>query len=36
MIDDTNNDITSAKNLLSINKKINLQIGFINTTNKYI
>ncbi len=36
MIDDTNNNITSAKNLLSINKKINLQIGFINTTNKYI
>ena len=36
MIDDTNNDITSAKNLLKKKKKINLQIGFINTTNKYI
>ena len=35
-IDQTNNNITSAKNLLSINKKINLQIGFVNTTDKYI
>lgn len=34
-IDDTNNDITSANNLLSINKKINLQIGFRNITDKY-
>lgn len=35
-IDQTNNNITSAKNLLSINKKINLQIGFVNTTDKYV
>ena len=34
-LDYTNNNITNAKNLLSINKKMNLQIGFINTTNKY-
>ena len=34
-IDDINNNITSANNLLSINKKINLQIGFSNTTDKY-
>ena len=34
-IDETNNDITSTKNLLSINKKVNLQIGFINDTKKY-
>lgn len=34
-IDDINNNITSANNLLSINKKINLQIGFNNTTDKY-
>lgn len=35
-IDDTNNDITSANNLLSINKKIKLQIGFNNITDKYL
>lgn len=35
-IDDTNNNITSAENILSINKKINLQIGFINETEQYL
>lgn len=34
-IDETNNNITSTRNLLSINKKVNLQIGFINNTKKY-
>lgn len=36
LIDETNNDITNVKNILSINKKINLQIGFINSTDKYL
>ena len=35
-IDDTNNDITSANNLLSINKKVKIQIGFNNVTDKYL
>ena len=30
------NNITNANNLISINKKINLQIGFKNTTNQYL
>ena len=34
-LDQTNNNITNAKNLLSINKKMDLQIGFINNTGKY-
>ena len=34
-IDETNNNITSVKNLLSINKKVNFQIGFVNNTKKY-
>lgn len=34
-IDEIINNITSIQNVLSINKKINLQIGYINTTNKY-
>lgn len=29
------NNITNVQNLLSINKKINLEIGFINTTSQY-
>lgn len=36
LIDETNNNITNVKNILSINKKINLQIGFINSTDKYL
>ena len=35
-IDDINNDITSANNLLSINKKVELKIGFTNITDKYL
>ena len=35
VIDDLINDITNIENLLSINKKINLQIGFLNTTQQY-
>lgn len=35
-IDDTNNDITSANNLLSINKKVKIEIGFNNVTEKYL
>ena len=34
-IDDLINNITNTENLLSINKKVNLQIGFLNTTQKY-
>lgn len=33
--DDANNDITSVNNLLSINKKIKLEIGFTNMTSDY-
>lgn len=33
--DDANNDITSINNLLSINKKIKLEIGFTNMTSDY-
>ena len=36
VLDDTNNNIIEARNLLSINKKINLQIGFTNKTKKYL
>lgn len=36
ILDDTNNNIISIKNSLSINKKINLQIGFVNNTGKYL
>ena len=35
MIDELINNITSTENLLSINKKVNLQIGFLNNTQKY-
>ena len=34
-IDDLINNITNTENLLSINKKVNLQIGFLNTTKEY-
>ena len=33
--DDYENDLTDTKHLLSINKKIELLIGFINNTNQY-
>ena len=33
--DDDENDLTDTKNLLSINKKIQILIGFTNTTNQY-
>lgn len=29
------NDLTNVDNLISINKKINLEVGFLNTTNEY-
>ena len=35
LLDDTNNNIISVENILSINKKINLQIGFQNITQQY-
>lgn len=35
IIDENQADITNLKNLFSINKKIYLEIGFINNTNKY-
>ena len=34
-IDNLINNITNVENLLSINKKMNLQIGFLNTTQQY-
>ena len=34
-VDDLINNITNVENLLSINKKVNLQIGFLNTTQQY-
>ena len=34
-IDDTMSQITNTENVLSINKKMNLQIGYVNTTQKY-
>ena len=34
-IDDLINNITNVENLLSINKKVNLQIGFLNITQQY-
>ena len=34
-IDDTMNEITNTENVLSINKKMALEIGYVNTTNKY-
>ena len=33
--DEYNNDLTKTKNLLSINKKIQVLVGFTNTTDKY-
>jgi len=33
--DEYENDLTDTKNLLSINKKIEVLIGFINTTDEY-
>jgi len=33
--DDANNDVRSVNNLLSINKKIKLEIGFTNMTSDY-
>ena len=33
--DEYENDLTDTKHLLSINKKIEVLIGFINTTNEY-
>lgn len=35
-IDDTMNQITNTENVLSINKKMCLEIGYVNTTQKYI
>ena len=35
VLDDLINNLTSTENLLSINKKVNLQIGFVNTTDQY-
>lgn len=35
-IDDTMNEITNTDNLLSINKKITLEIGYKNTLEKYL
>lgn len=34
-IDDTMSEITNTENVLSINKKMALEIGYVNTTNKY-
>ena len=34
-IDDTINQITNTENVLSINKKMCLEIGYVNTTQKY-
>ena len=34
--DDYENDLTDTKHLLSINKKIEVLIGFVNTTDQYI
>ena len=34
-IDDTMNQITNTENVLSINKKMCLEIGYVNTTQKY-
>lgn len=34
-IDDTMNQLTNTENVLSINKKMCLEIGYINTTQKY-
>lgn len=34
-IDDTMNELTNTENVLSINKKMCLEIGYINTTQKY-
>lgn len=36
LADDIENDLTNINNLLSINKKIQLLIGFTNTFNKYL
>ena len=33
--EDTENDITSVNRLISINKKVNIEIGFINSTDYY-
>lgn len=35
MIADEDGDITNASNLISINKKVNIEIGYLNTTDKY-
>ena len=36
VIDDYENDLTDTKHLLSINKKIEILIGFTNTTDEYL
>ncbi len=36
IVDNDQTNITNANNLISINKKINLQIGFKNTTSQYL
>jgi hypothetical protein len=33
--DEYENDLTDTKHLLSINKKVEVLIGFINTTDQY-
>lgn len=35
VVDELINNITNVDNLLSINKKVNMEIGYINTTGKY-
>ena len=35
ILDNTNNNIFSINNVISINRKIDVKIGFTNTTNKY-
>jgi hypothetical protein len=34
--DDENNDLTNINNLISINKKVKIQIGIKNNTKKYL
>lgn len=36
LLDKDINKITNVKNLFSINKKIDLEIGYVNTTNEYL
>lgn len=35
MVADNDGDVTNAANLISINKKVDLEIGYTNTTDKY-